>query len=712
MNTQKTVTFWQFFKFELRVPLSLLLFAFLVEVFISLIQGVIIWDGYFLLALLFFGVLYLLLGVLFALFSGIAGYLISAGKRTTDLTFFGILFPSTVIAVAYVTEAIYLPIARLFPGVPMGISYGILAIASLLVLSAAWRFWLRKSSPSERSMELLQSGIIFMALAAIWIFSVDVSFIKGSCTWSSRLSFAFAWLGIALFGFPLARIFSRRLTRDLFPSAFSISKRSRLSIAVFLLLAMGYCFLLAKNYNPHSPDKYAIRSHTVSDSTGKPNVFLFILDTFRADQLFDYGEKLAPNLTSLSPECVVFTQAYSPSSWTLPATRAILSSLYPTTAVRVTSRSLLDLRTLAEILAGGGYTTLGFSDNLIATGPVFAQGFDSYDACLRYYVYNNFILFRLLPFLPQRIIHTCLRGSELGTFRLTRRVLRALPHPQDGPLFLYVHFNESHWPYYDEDAFLGGVYPGSGRLAAYSLLAQEYSGKTELEVEPEKLGEMVSRYGGEIKRVDRGLRGFFESLRKRGLWDNSLIIIVSDHGEEFLEHLLWGHGHSLYQELIHVPLLIKFPKGVDITPRVIDCAVNTIDIAPTILDFLGRADLGTQMEGNSLMPLIRGEKGVKPGLIFSERVEGREPFNIYATVQDSLKFILTWYEDGREKNELYNIVEDPGEKVNLWSQTEEFSRIKRRCENFIDSLEGEGFEGKSEFDSQTLEKLKAMGYLW
>jgi len=286
-----------------------------------------------------------------------------------------------------------------------------------------------------------------------------------------------------------------------------------------------------------------------------------------------------------------------------------------------------------------------------------------------------------------------------------------LPNSRERPLFLYVHFNEPPFPYYDEDAFLGGVYPGSGRLASYTLLEELYTGKTELEVEPEKLAEMFSRYRGEIRILDGELGRFFDSLQKRGLWDNSLIIIVSDHGEEFLEHLRWGHGQSVYQELIQVPLLFKFPKGVDILPQVVESPVNTIDITPTILDFLGRADLATEMQRRSLLPLMRGQGERVNQSIFSEVEELYCQVMVYALIEDTLKLILSRDEERENKVELYNIVRDPGEKNNLWRESEEALGMKERCENFINHLQAGELREKSKFDPQTLKRLKAMGYL-
>jgi len=365
-----------------------------------------------------------------------------------------------------------------------------------------------------------------------------------------------------------------------------------------------------------------VHSRAVIESPERPNVLLFVLDTFRADHLFSSGEKLAPNLTSLFSASVVFAQAYSPSSWTLPATRAILSSIYPTTAESKYQNSPLALHTFPEVLAESGYHTIGISENIVATGPIFAQGFDRYYALIRFYVSSNFALYRWMPYMPQKVILTCLRAYDLGHGRLTLKILDSLPNSQDSPLFLYVHFNEAHYPYYDDDSFLGGIYPGSRRLAWYSLLEQLHSGNTKLEVEPEDLADMLSRYRQGIESLDRELGHLFESLRNSGFWDNSLIIITSDHGEEFLEHFKWGHGQSLYQELIHVPLLIKFPQGSGITPQVVESAVNIIDIAPTVLDFLGLAEFRTEMQGESLLPLIRGESSNRRGFIFSERIEG------------------------------------------------------------------------------------------
>jgi len=712
MNTQKTVTFCQFFKFELRVSLSLLLFAFLVEVFISLIQGVIIWDEYILLGFLFFAFLYLLLVFLLGLLSTLAGYFTSGRGRPIYLKFFGVAFPSSVVALLYLVDEIPPQVALvLFPGISKTAFYLISVVVVLLIIWGIWRFWLGRKPPETGSVEQVHDGILFLALASIWIFSMDMGFIVGYFHKLSRLAFGFAWFAIILLALPLVKAFSRRLTRDFFLSTYTLTKKGKLSGALFFLLTMGYCLVLTESYNPHSPDRYAMRSHAVADSTEKPNVFLFILDTFRADQLFDQGEELAPNLTSLFPSCVVFKQAYSPSSWTLPATRSIFSSLYPTTAIKEISESPLALHTLTEILAESGFQTMGVSANITATGPLFAQGFDRYYVYIRHYVYESFVLFRLLPFLPQRIILTCLRGIEFGTLRLNRRVLEMLPNSRERPLFLYVHFNEPHFPYYDEDAFLGGVYLGSGRLASYTLLEELYTGKTELEVEPEKLAEMFSRYQGEIRSLDRGLGQFFESLRRKDLWDNSLIIIVSDHGEEFLEHLRWGHGQSLYQELIHVPLLLKFPKGAAISPQVIGSPVNTIDITPTILDFLGRSDLATEMQGRSLLPLIRGEKEGGTQLIFSEVNDSYYDVIAYTTIEDSLKFIISHPENGVEEFELYNIVKDPGEKNNLWRESEEALGMKERCENFINHLQAGELREKSKFDPQTLKRLKAMGYL-
>jgi len=711
MASQRSLSFSEFFKFELKVSLSLLLFAFFVEIFISLIQGVIVWDEYFLLALLFFGLLYLLLGLLLGLLSGLIGYSVCRRRPSGDLGFFGIVFPSSLVASLYLAEAIHPPVAVLIPEVPMAICYGVVALVVLVVGWCVWRFWVRRSLPSGATVEFLQSGVIFLALAAIWIFSMDAGFIKGPFLKLARVGFGSAWLVVALLGFPLARILTRRLMSYLSVSPLSISRRSKLTIAIFVLLAAGYCLLLAAEYNPHSPDKYAVQSRAVIESAERPDVLLLVLDTFRADHLFGSGEKLAPNLTSLFSESVVFAQAYSPSSWTLPATRSIFSSLYSTTARRESSKSQLALHTLPEMLAENGYWTVGLTENHIVTGALFAQGFHRYYALIRFYVSSNFALYRWMPYMPQKVILTCLRAYDLGHGRLTPKILDSLPNSQDSPLFLYVHFNEAHYPYYDDDSFLGGIYPGSRRLAWYSLLEQLHSGNTKLEVEPEDLADMLSRYRQGIESLDRELGHLFESLRNSGFWDNSLIIITSDHGEEFLEHFKWGHGQSLYQELIHVPLLIKFPQGSGITPQVVESAVNIIDIAPTVLDFLGRADLTTEMQGESLLPLIHSESGNRQGFILSERIEGGLWHRIYTTIQDSLKFILNRYEDGGSEEELYNLARDPGEKVNLWEEREEFLRIKYRCEDFLTSLGGEGVEGESEFDSQTLEKLKAMGYL-
>jgi arylsulfatase A-like enzyme len=173
--------------------------------------------------------------------------------------------------------------------------------------------------------------------------------------------------------------------------------------------------------------------------------------------------------------------------------------------------------------------------------------------------------------------------------RVNAGIRRCLQTTSSEPLFMHVHYVEPHWPY------LGSVYPWIQHLGR----------------SPENLGRMVSYYDRAIRQVDTAvsdLLGFLDSL---GVGQNSLLVITSDHGEEFLDHGGWGHAHDIYQELLCVPLILVFPSALT-GGRVIHAASRSIDIAPSVLALLGIPP-PPEMEGSSLLPLIRGlERSSRP----------------------------------------------------------------------------------------------------
>jgi choline-sulfatase len=302
-------------------------------------------------------------------------------------------------------------------------------------------------------------------------------------------------------------------------------------------------------------------------SFAKPvNIILITLDTTRADRMGFLGSKrgLTPNLDSLAQQAAAFSRAYSQVPLTTPSHATILTGTYPQFNHVSDLGSPLgkDLPYLPDILRQHGYRTAAFVGSEVldpksAAAPGFDRGFETYDA----------------PF------H--IRGQGEDRYHSVERRGMAVvdsasawleQHPQ-GPFFLWLHFYDPHDPYDPPPPF----------KAQYA----------------------ASPYDGEIAYVDFAVGKLLTTLRSRGLYDQSLIVVVADHGEAFGEHGEWSHGLFLYDETIHVPLLIKLPSAGS-GRRLIESRVGLVDIAPTLLQEVGIA-APSAMQGQSLLELVKAK---------------------------------------------------------------------------------------------------------
>ena len=296
------------------------------------------------------------------------------------------------------------------------------------------------------------------------------------------------------------------------------------------------------------------------------NIILITLDTTRADRMGFLGSKrgLTPNLDSLAQQAAAFSRAYSQVPLTTPSHATILTGTYPQFNHVSDLGSPLgkDLPYLPDILRQHGYRTAAFVGSEVldpksAAAPGFDRGFETYDA----------------PF------H--IRGQGEDRYHSVERRGMAVvdsasawleQHPQ-GPFFLWLHFYDPHDPYDPPPPF----------KAQYA----------------------ASPYDGEIAYVDFAVGKLLTTLRSRGLYDQSLIVVVADHGEAFGEHGEWSHGLFLYDETIHVPLLIKLPSAGS-GRRLIESRVGLVDITPTLLQEVGIA-APSAMQGQSLLELVKAK---------------------------------------------------------------------------------------------------------
>lgn len=379
------------------------------------------------------------------------------------------------------------------------------------------------------------------------------------------------------------------------------------------------------------------------------NVIIIAVDTLRADHLgcYGYSRDTSPNIDDLAARGVLCERCISPAPWTLPSFSSVFTSLYPTQHGAETVHSTLreSVPTLAGILKDHGYAT-GAVINAPALKPAYGvnRGFDHY--------------------------HMTPEEGRIadGT---TRDALRWLDAIGQEPFLAFVHYFDPHLSYSPPEPY-GKKFTGDYESPiGYSFNLEGFSRvRDSMFVQMQQLTQadrdrIVDLYDGEIAFTDAAIADLLGGLDERGLLENTLIVFLSDHGEEFFEHGGFEHGHSLYQELIHVPLFFclpgRLPEGVRLSRP-----VRLIDVAPTILDFLN-IEPPPHYEGLSIRQLLEG-KGqpqapgnnlLPDGVAYAEALmHGREQKCVMA---------YPWklvYEMGTEEEVLFNLGEDPLEMEN------------------------------------------------
>ena len=311
-------------------------------------------------------------------------------------------------------------------------------------------------------------------------------------------------------------------------------------------------------------------------SKRSPIVIIYLVDTLRADHttVYGYSRNTTPELQSFTKDAVVFDQAVAHASWTKPSVASILTSLLPGQHRAVQLRDTLDSSNilLAERLSEKGFATAGSVANAVVYLPEanFGQGFDYFAG---------------------------LHGEDgrpsklVGADVVVDTALRWLDTRKGLPTFLYVHTMDPHVPYAPPAPFdsMFEPHPLPGRPAA--------DPRTDYK-EPADRERLLAQYDGDIAFGDQEFGRFLRELRSRDLYDRSLILFLSDHGEEFLDHGQWLHGRSVFDELVRVPLVVKFPGQKDAGRR-ITTQVQTVDLVPTIFESLGLP----QPEGLAGLPL-------------------------------------------------------------------------------------------------------------
>ncbi len=406
---------------------------------------------------------------------------------------------------------------------------------------------------------------------------------------------------------------------------------------------------------------------------GDFNAVLITIDALRADHLSCYGyHRSTPVIDSLARAGSLFEHAISQAPWTFPSFISMMTSLYPETISNCERVALDPARTtLAEVLSANGVGTAAFLSNpcLVNLYNV-TQGFDYVSHAYQQPVFmQNIVGSKLYDIIGEINAKLFLReDAEI----LVERALSWLEKNKDGRFFLWIHFIEPHVPYGDpwnnlwpsDPAYHGKIGRGWDEFEKF------YEGRTKLN--DADISHLKFLYDGDIHYVDYHLEGFFNYLKQQNLWDKTLIILTSDHGEEFLEHGRLIHGIGAHAELVRVPLIIKLPGQNE--ARTIPGQVQLLDLAPSVLDVFGLPP-AKDMMGRSLLPVIGGqERDPRPAFsscsylghrIISIRYEN------YALIYNEDKNSFRVYDIETDPLELRNIYETQrGKSDLLWKMLE------------------------------------------
>ncbi|MCA9580146.1 MAG: sulfatase [Myxococcales bacterium] len=420
------------------------------------------------------------------------------------------------------------------------------------------------------------------------------------------------------------------------------------------------------------------------------NVVVFLIDTLRSDKLKVYNPKTrvrTPAMDTFAAGAARFVQARTQENWTKPSVATLLSGLYPWEHQATGSEAVLpsSVKLLSERLREGGFFTGAFVTNGYVSDKFgFKQGWNTW---------RNYIR----------------EGRRSQARFVASDVLEWLDkRPSDKPFFLYVHTIDPHVPYippddllaaYDPDPYDGIVDFQRDR----GLLEKIKIGKVRLGARDKK--HLEALYDGEITYHDTHMGSILKGLRDRGLGDDTVVVITSDHGEEFFDHDSVGHGHSVWDELLHVPLLIRIPKVTDKGFDVTD-SVGLVDVLPTVYDALGM-EKPPELSGRSLTETMA--RGVHtPRVTVSGFMDGWRTVVVgrYKLIHRTADHVA-----------VYDIASDPGETRDLAEGSPIAVRYLRGLLGLALASPAAGAKkethqkARTPIDAETEAQLRALGYI-
>ena len=401
----------------------------------------------------------------------------------------------------------------------------------------------------------------------------------------------------------------------------------------------------------------------------RPNLLLISIDSLRSDHLglYGYSRNTSPVIDRLGREGVFFSQALAPSSWTLPSHATLFTGQPPRQhGVDAHNRGLSpEAVTLAEVLKAAGYRTAAFVSGPFLGGVYgFTRGFDVYDES---------------TIGDEQTVHRAATSPRLEKLASTWLEESLDQHPQS-PFFVFLHMWDPHHDYArreSEDPAFDPDYEGD--LSGEDIIKDP---RFNADMPARDLEHVIALYDEEIRYTDRHIGSIVELLRRRGVLDDTIVVVTSDHGEEFFEHGQRTHSNNLHDEVLRIPLVIRYPPRIAAGLEV-ERQVRLMDVAPTVLGLAGvsgRESLGTgsnsQHRERDLTPWITGAETPDS---FPELLSFAHMTNngLQGSVRSEKLKVIFRYKRGPVTTEVYDLEADPGEQSQLPSAQRRSREVRK-----------------------------------
>ncbi len=485
--------------------------------------------------------------------------------------------------------------------------------------------------------------------------------------------------------------------------------RPRLGFPLAVLVLMAAAGLGLAWLRAYRPARLAVSTPApLRSDHAVHHIILLSVDTLRRDAVSALapGAPPTPAIDALARDSVVFERAYSPAPWTLPAFVSMMTGVPPAVhGVRTPQLRIPEtLPTLAEKLRDAGYRTAAIGHNpWLRPEHGMARGFLGYDICPRD-EHGSSLGSRLLARLdPMRL------KPSLTTPELTELALSFLRAHRGEDFFLWVHYLKPHGPYEPPARYRPQGKPPEGMGYSFGSAPAIRMGSRVVTAAQRPWVRQL--YDGEVRFVDDNVARFLAELQRLGIYDDALIVFVSDHGEEFWEHGGYEHGHSLYDEVTRVPLFLKLPGSREGRRR--SDLVSTGSLMPTLLDLIGDRPPPESSSYASLRPLLDGSGGWIPRPVMSSALlyfEERQ-----SAVFEDFKYVRT---PGSESEAIFDLGADPAERHDVAAFSPDrvrlgraaFAEQERLCLALRDHF---GIHGSftTELKPGALEQLRSLGYV-